>query len=453
MFATIAPSESERYLSPGAGEQPEGREEPARVGTMPGHPTGHSIRTPPERYSFPRNSAHRATNEVPRQNSGSLSSQLSTNPTHTGPSLAPTYPQRPFSRKPWPLLACLPLLLWGSGPRPDSAAVEGSDGIEVLYVANRMEGTISVIQVPSFEVIGKFDALPDIPADQRPEGGLVYDLVASSMGEVLYVARDEVRDVAAFSTATEELLWRLPVGGIADHMALSHDGRYLFVSVISESHAVVIDTVERAVVGKIHTGIGPHGMHMSPDGNRVYNGCILCDQITIADASTFEVIRTIQFDEGVLPFAVTADEETMFIQLTKLHGFVVLDLETDHVAKTIHLPVPDGVEHMKTWPHTAHHGLALTPDETRLCLASTVGHYVGIVSVQGLDLLATIPIGREPYWVTASLDSGYCYASARYDDNVSIISLAEEREVARLELGDYPFGMLTVRIPERQVGR
>ena len=47
MFATIAPSESERYLSPGAGEQPEGREEPARVGTMPGHPTGHSIEYAP----------------------------------------------------------------------------------------------------------------------------------------------------------------------------------------------------------------------------------------------------------------------------------------------------------------------------------------------------------------------------------------------------------------------
>ncbi len=367
--------------------------------------------------------------------------------------MGPAHPQRPFSRKPWLLVACLPLLWWGSAPNQDSGAVEASDGIEILYVANRMEGTISVIEVPSFEVIGKFDALPDIPADQRPEGGLAYDLVAPSTGQVLYLARDEVRDVVAFSTATEELLWRLPVGGIADHMALSHDGRYLFVSVISESHAVVIDTVEPAVVGKINTGIGPHSMHMSPDGKRVYNGCILCDQITIADAGTFEVIRTIQFDEGVRPFAITADEQTMFIQLSKLHGFVVLDLKTDRIVKTIHLPVPDGVEHMKTWPHTAHHGLALTPDETRLCVAGTAGDYVGIVSVEGLDLLATIPIGSEPYWMTASLDSRYCYASARYDDSVSIISLAEEREVARLELGDYAFGMWTVRIPERQVGR
>ena len=320
---------------------------------------------------------------------------------------------------------CLPLLWWGSAPSQEGAAVEPSDGIELLYVANRMEGTISVIEVPSFEVIGKFDALPDVPVDQRPEGGLAYDLVAPSTGEVLYLARDEVRDVVAFSTATEELLWRLPVGGIADHMALSHDGRYLYVSVISDS------------------------MHMSPDGRHVYNGCILCDQITIADASTFEVIRTIQFDEGVRPFAITADEQTMFVQLSKLHGFVALDLTTDRIVKTIHLPVPDGVEHMKTWPHTAHHGLALTPGEARLCVAGTVGHYVGIVSVPQLDLLATVPIGSEPYWMTASLDGKYCYASARHDDSVSIISLAVEREVARLALGDYAFGMWTVRVPER----
>jgi YVTN family beta-propeller protein len=330
-----------------------------------------------------------------------------------------------------------------------AAAMAGPDGRELLYVGNNRGGTISVIEVPAFKVVGEFDALPDLARSQRAPGSYVDDLVAPSSGEVLYVSRGDARDVAAFSTDRERLLWRVPTHGVADHFALSPDGRRLFVSVENEGRALVIDTAKREVIGQFENGPGPHGMRLSPDGSRVYNGCITGNQLTVADATTFQVLKRIQFDEGVRPFDITPDGRKMFLQLSKLHGFLELDLRSDRITKTVHLPVPEGVSHQQVYPHTAHHGLALTPDGRHLCVGSTVASYMAILSVPELDLLATIPVGKEPSWVIPSLDGRYCYVSARSENTVSVISIDERKEVARVRVGDYPQRMWTVRVPER----
>lgn len=327
-------------------------------------------------------------------------------------------------------------------------------GQGLLYVGNNHDGTISVIAVPSFEVVGKFNAAPDIEGLKAwPVTARVDDLVAPSSGKILYASRPITRDIAAFSTATEELLWRLPTPGQPDHFALSADGKRLFVSLYNEASVVVVDTRTRSIIGSFSTAPMPHGVLVSPSGRHVFSGAITGDQLAIADATTFDVLHRIEFENGVRPFDITADEKKAYIQISKLHGFVELDLETLRITKTIHLPNPDNVPHQKSYPHTAHHGLVLTPDDKHLCVAATVEGYLGILSVPELELLKTIPVGEEPSWVITSLDGKYCYVSARKSDTVSIISIAGRREVKRLPVGDYPQRMWTTRVPTRRVSR
>lgn len=349
-------------------------------------------------------------------------------------------------------IACGASLFTAAAPIPQS------DGRELLYVGNNHGGTVSVIDVvthpggggapPLYKVIGEFSATPDIP--NRPPGAVVDDVVGSPGGDVLYVSRGILRDVAAFSTATETLLWRVPTGGVADHFTLSADGRRLFVSVESEGHVLVINTETRKPVGTFESGPGPHGIRLSPDGKRVYTGCITGDQITVADTTTLQVIKRFQFDEGVRPFEITADEARMYAQISKLHGLVELDLKSGRVTKTIHLPVPDGVAHQKAYPHTAHHGIALSPDGKYLAVGATMASYAAILSVPALDLLATIPVGEQPSWVIPSLDGGHFYVSARLGNTVSVISVVGRKEIARVKVGKYPQRMWTMRVPKRR---
>ena len=62
---------------------------------------------------------------------------------------------------------------------------------------------------------------------------------------------------------------------------------------------------------------------------------------------TFKILKRLEFAEGVRPFDITADERKMYVQLSKLHGFLEFDLQADRITKTVHLPVPPGVTHQK----------------------------------------------------------------------------------------------------------
>lgn len=331
------------------------------------------------------------------------------------------------------------------------SAVASAAQQEVLYVGNNRAGTVSVISVPGYEVLGEFDAIPDMENPERGSASFADDLVATPEGRILYISRPQTRDIAAFDTSTEKLLWTIPIDGTPDHFTMSPDGRHLYVSVNSERYASVVDTETRKIAARFPTGPLPHGMKMSPDGKRVYNGAMGSDRITVADAETFAVVRNIELDEGVRPFTMTQDETKLYVQLTRFHGFVEVDVASGRVTKSIHLPVPDGVTHQKSYPHTAHHGIEFALDEKILCIAGTVAHYVALVSYPTLDLVATIPVGEEPSWVVTSLDGKSCYVSSRISDTVSIISVEEKREVKRIQVGDYPQRMWTVRIPKRDV--
>lgn len=317
---------------------------------------------------------------------------------------------------------------------------------ELLYVANNHDGLVSVIAIPEFEVIREVDVIADQPLRDMGVSTYADDIVVSSDGSRMYVSRGGLRDVAAFDLPEGGLLWRVGTDGLADHFALSPDERTLFVSVYSEDRAHVIDTAEGRELARIATCSGPHGMRFSADGRRVYNGCMIGDAIDVIDAASFEVTRRYSFLEGVRPFEISGDERKAWVQLTRLHGFVELDLTEGRVTKTIHLPVPAGVSAQQDFPHTAHHGMALNPEGNRLCIAATVADYVALLSVPALDLLASVPVGSEPSWAISSLDGRYCYVSSRKNDTVSIISFDDGREVARIEVGAYPQRMWTVAV-------
>ena len=320
---------------------------------------------------------------------------------------------------------------------------------EWLYVGNNKAGTVSVIEVPGFRVIREIDVMPDQPARRAAGGTFADDTVLPADGSRLYVSRAGLRDVAAFELPSGKLLWRVPTAGAADHFALSPDGSRIVVSVYNEDHALLIDTARGTSVGRLETCSGPHGMRFSPDGSRIYTGCMIGDELQVADAQTLTVTQRIRFTEGVRPFDLDASGTKAWVQLTRLHGFVEVDMPTGRLSKTIHLPVPDGVNAQADFPHTAHHGLALMPDGRHLCIAGTVADYAAVLSVPALDLLGKTPVGREPSWVIPSLDGRYCYVSSRKGDTVSVIAVPGGEEVARVTVGAYPQRMWAVKAAAR----
>jgi YVTN family beta-propeller protein len=309
---------------------------------------------------------------------------------------------------------------------------------ELLYVVNARSTFLSVISVPENKVVGT------IPVGRAASG-----IAATRTGDRLYIAVESGPSVLAIDTATSQILWRVPVGDVPHHVALSGDGRFLYVCIFSSDRLDIIDTQKRAVVGSVRVGYGPHNVYTSTDGTLIYSGQIHQDNVTVVDTRTHEVIKQIPMGEKVRPMAFTKNETTMYVQLSRLHGFVAVDMATDR-RQTIELPrltKPYPV----SWPYNVVHGIAVSPDDKLVFADSALDNFVAAYTIPDHKLVATIPVGDNPNWLTFSSDGSLLYVSNRGDNTVSVISVKNLKELTRIPVGEGPQRILTVRVPSRQV--
>jgi YVTN family beta-propeller protein len=76
---------------------------------------------------------------------------------------------------------------------------------------------------------------------------------------------------------------------------------------------------------------------------------------------------------------------------------------------------------------------------------------MSVYRVPDLQLMATIPVGREPNWIAFSQDGAYAYVTNRKSDNVSVISVRDLKEITRIPVGKYPQRIRTLIVPTRSV--
>src|SRR5262249_52324145 len=187
------------------------------------------------------------------------------------------------------------------------------------------------------------------------------------------------------------------------------------------------------------SGHYPHQNDYSSDGKRIYNSSIgdvgLASSldffkglrlVVVVDAATLKGVRTYFFSEGIRPNVITADEKTMYAQLSYLNGLIKFDLTSGWTVATLTEPFSDFAKAnyptRDDYPHdSAHHGLALSGDGTRLCDAGTIDNTVSIVRASDLSLVSTIDVGLIPYWASTSADGNVCFVSLSGDNAISVV--------------------------------
>ena len=360
---------------------------------------------------------------------------------------------------------------------------------DAIFVGNNWDGMIDVIDANTYERIGRINGIPD--HDKRlediksstvrygfflaiknfvGEGNNQYvdDMYSSNDGRLLVVSRPSFADVVALDIATGEIVWRFPVSGYrSDHMAVSPDGKNVAVSASTANLVHILDIETGKEIGTFSSGDSPHENMYSEDGSKIFHASIgrvftpldrgilkftKGDRLfKIVNAKNFETIK--EFDLGdklkeaelghlspaVRPMAHTSDERFFYFQLSFLHGFVEFDMEKDEVTRLVELPnmIPD-VPIEKYINDSAHHGIAMSGDDKKLCVAGTMDDYVAIVDRSTFEYKLLQGLGEKPYWVTKDKTGTKCYISWSETDQMSVISFAEEKEIKRIDVGDHP---------------
>lgn len=368
---------------------------------------------------------------------------------------------------------------FGTGP-VDSSSKQQGEGREIAFAANAVGGTISLIDVQNRQVIDQIDVVPDgknvgffrdplqsfAQAIAEQQGGKNYaqDSDLSRDGRVLFVSRGFLADVVAIDLKTHDILWRTPISGIrSDHMDISLDGQRLFVSAVIRGGNIVemLDTRTGDRLGHFKTGDWPHDVHVSADGKKVYAASLGnmetevprrnvdgdAYRVTVADADSLNVMKEHVFEAGVRPFQISERRNILYAQLSNTHSIVARGLDSDAQTGRIDLPVKAGVTE-EDWDFEApHHGLALSPDESTLCVAGRASDYAAFVDADTLTLAATINVGDAPSWSVFSEDGSQCLLANTRSDNVSFVSLSDQIEIARVPVGRGPKHITLGRVP------
>ncbi|MEU6395847.1 YncE family protein [Streptomyces virginiae] len=386
-----------------------------------------------------------------------------------------------------------------------SAPPAAAQGLrEVLFVGNNWEGTADVLaSTGDLAKVGRINVIPDKSERLheiylnpvrlafflgiRESAGkghdqFVDDMFTSPDGSAVVVSRPSFADVVSIDLASGRINWRFPVSGFrSDHMAVSPDGTRIAVSASTSNTVHVLDIATGRQAGSFRTGDKPHENTFTRDGRYLWNSSIgevntALDapwldwtkgdrKITVVDAQTFRTVRVIDMRErldafgrkdlsdSVRPVSFSPDESKLYFQVSFFGGFLEYDVASDRITRLKDLPAnPATSTDRTTWVNDSrHHGMSMSPDGAKLCIAGTMDDYATVVDRTTLAEGPLVPASK-PYWATVSGDGTACVISESGTDQVTAIDFATGAKRVSVPVGDHPQRVRLGHVPASWTG-
>jgi YVTN family beta-propeller protein len=234
------------------------------------------------------------------------------------------------------------------------------------------------------------------------------------------------------------------LSGHPNNVAVGKDGRRVYVAIIQEPGGVdVIDTATLTRVKTIRTKGTIHNPYVTPDGKYVVAGSIVGKTVNVIDAQTEEPVWDLDMGLGVRPmtFATNPDGSTkwIFVQLSDLNGFAVVDFATHKEVKRINNPpLPPGKKEVPEGSDPSH-GMAVTADGKTLVVCSRLNNYLYSYSLPDLKVIGSAELtGKGAGWVTLTPDGKTAYVANPVTNDVSVVDVKSMKEIAKIPVGFVP---------------
>ena len=294
----------------------------------------------------------------------------------------------------------------GKSPHGIAATTDG----RWLWIATEGDGKLH-----------KIDAIHDVETASFDLGPYQQEIEITNDGRLVYTGRfmDGCYDV--FDTVKQSVVARIPVDGNPHNVVkAANDDRYMYLSPMSiDPETAAKSAIKRGILrdcaGKPKTAYLPN------------------DKIYIADTHTNTVVGTIPVGGSPRPIAASDDGKRLYANIDGFLGFLVIDLEARKVIERAKFPLVTDDE--KTTFSRAH-GIWVTPDQKEVWTAS-VNHGVVYAYDRTTDpvrLIARIPVGAAPYWVSFSPDDRAGYISLSEGDAIGVIDVASHRLIKTIQL-------------------
>ena len=314
-------------------------------------------------------------------------------------------------------------------------------------------GTVRIIQTNS---AGDDVSIID-PATNKVVGVIngievSHGAAAAPDGSHYYISNEAESTLDVVDTKTLKVTRSIPLSGHPNNIAVSKDGRRVYVSIAMAPGAVdVIDTASLEKVKSIPVKGAVHNTYVTPDGKYAVAGSIPSKTITVIDTGTETPTWSLTMDLGIRPMAfyTNPDGSTkwIFVQLTGFNGFAVVDFATHKEINRIKLPeLPPGKAPFLVGGNESH-GMAITSDGKTLIVNSRLNTAIYSYSLPDLILLGSTEVGLSPDWVTLTPDGKKAYVANAGSNSVSVVDIKSMKELTRIPVGQVPKRNITAVLP------
>ena len=286
---------------------------------------------------------------------------------------------------------------------------------------------------------------------------VIHGVAAAPDGSRLYLSNESTEMLDIVDTATLTVVNSIPLSGRPNNVAIHGNGERVYVAIQGTGGGVdIIDTVNAEHVRFIRILRGVHNTFITPDSKYVVAGSSGGRSATAIDTELERPVWTIHFEGGVRPLTFDANPDgstrNMYVQVTNLHGFAVIDWAQRKEVRRITLPDIPEAERNSEGIQGAH-GIKVSPDGTTLWSTSKINGHVYAYSLPDLEYVGGASVGVVPDWLTFTPDSKFLYVANAHSNTVSVVDVATREEVTVIPVGQVPKRNITALLPDLPSGR
>ena len=303
------------------------------------------------------------------------------------------------------------------GITPTGVAVT-PDGSKV-YVTNANSNNVSVINTTTNTVTATVDI-----------GSYPMGVAINPAGTKAYVANANSNNVSVINTTTNTVTATVDVESYPVGVAVNPSGTKVYVGNKLSNTVSVIDTVNNTVTASVSVGTNPEGIAVTPDGKKVYVANLESNNVSVINTANNTVTATV--DVGSHPIAyglfIGGQPEKPVLPVANFStsvtsGYTPLSVQFN-----------DSSLNATAWNWDFGDG-ANSTQQNPTHVYSVKGNYTVNLTVSNVNGTDSKTAEITPY------TPPYAYIPNQVSNNVSVINTANNRVVASVNVGSYPYGV------------
>ncbi|WP_428660000.1 YncE family protein [Runella sp.] len=238
----------------------------------------------------------------------------------------------------------------------------------------------------------------------------VKGICASISTNSIYIST--IQTLQCIDLTTEKVKWERKYDEGCDRMAISPDGKTIYLPTFEKDHWSILDATTGDIKQKIVLNSGAHNTLFGLNGKEVYLEGLRSPYLTVVNAQRPTETRQVgPFSASIRPFTVNGKQTLCYVNVNELLGFEIGDLKT---GKMLHRVEVSGFQKGPVKRHACpSHGVGLTPDEKEVWVVDGANQQVHFFDATALPprQIGSLPLRDQPGWITFSLDGKHGYPS------------------------------------------